>query len=82
MTPEQAHEIAREARAHAINLRADIKHAMTRIEMIRLTSLAIEADHLADAAERYANAPEIDIDAIYEEDAVQTAEQLRQAHSL
>jgi hypothetical protein len=35
------------AREHAENTRLDIEHAMTRMEHIRLTRLALEAEALA-----------------------------------
>jgi hypothetical protein len=39
--------IAAAAREHAENLAADIVHASTRIEHIRLTQLALEAERIA-----------------------------------
>lgn len=44
-----------EARSHADHLRGDIENAMTRIEHIRLTALANEAEHLARHLERLAS---------------------------
>jgi hypothetical protein len=51
-------EIATAARTHAHNLAADINNASTRIEHIRLTQLALEAERLADDIERIANVHE------------------------
>ncbi len=47
-------EIAAAARMHAANLAADIQNASTRIEHIRLTQLALEAQQLADDIEQLA----------------------------
>jgi hypothetical protein len=44
-------EITKAARQHANNLAADINNASTRIEHIRLTQLALEADRIATALE-------------------------------
>lgn len=48
-------ELATAARNHASNLAADINNASTRIEHIRLTQLALEAERLADEIERLAS---------------------------
>lgn len=48
-------ELALAAREHANNVAADIVNASTRIEHIRLTQLAMEADRLATELERIAN---------------------------
>ncbi len=45
-------EITKAAREHANNLQRDIANASTRIEHIRLTQLAFEADRLASDLER------------------------------
>jgi len=45
-------EISNEARQLAHNLTNDIKNASTRIEHIRLTQLALEAERLADKIEK------------------------------
>lgn len=45
-------EISHEARQLAHNLTNDIKNASTRIEHIRLTQLALEAERLADKIEK------------------------------
>lgn len=47
-------QLATEARAHAENLADDISNASTRIEHIRLTQLALEAERLAVHAEELA----------------------------
>lgn len=60
MTDEQMIEISMRARAHASALRDDIQNAQTRIEHIRLTALAVEADHIAHYLEIMAARPEID----------------------
>lgn len=44
-------EITKAAREHADNLQRDITNASTRIEHIRLTQLALEADRVATALE-------------------------------
>jgi hypothetical protein len=44
-------ELAALARQHATNMSNDIKNASTRIEHLRLTTLAIEADRLANLLE-------------------------------
>jgi hypothetical protein len=46
-------EIKTLAREHASNVHADIMNASTRIEHIRLTRLAIEADRIASELEKY-----------------------------
>ena len=48
-------DLAQAAREHATNVANDIKNTSTRIEYIRLTQLAIEADTLATELERVAN---------------------------
>jgi hypothetical protein len=48
-------ELATAARNHANNLAADITNASTRIEHIRLTQLALEAERLAVGIERLAS---------------------------
>ena len=48
-------ELALAAREHANNVTADIKNASSRLEHIRLTQLALEADRLATALEEAAN---------------------------
>lgn len=45
-------ELAKAAREHANNLQRDINNASTRVEHIRLTQLALEADRLAAEIER------------------------------
>lgn len=47
MTTEELTTLAVEARLHADNLTADIRNATTRIEHMRITRLAVEADTLA-----------------------------------
>lgn len=47
--------IATAAEEHARNLRADISNASTRIEQIRLTQLAVEAEQLAIQLRTFAN---------------------------
>ena len=49
-TPELA-DLAAAARIHAANARADIVNAQTRLEHIRLTGLAVEAEQLANRLE-------------------------------
>ena len=51
MNITELQEIARLARVHSDNLKADIDNAANRIEHLRLTRLAMEADHLATALE-------------------------------
>lgn len=46
--------LAEMARQHADNLTRDIKNASTRIEHLRLTTLALEAERLADELEKEA----------------------------
>lgn len=45
------YEVVAAARQHAANLTADIANASTRIEHIRITQLALEAQRLAEALE-------------------------------
>ena len=45
-------DLALAAREHANNLQRDINNASSRIEHIRLTQLALEADRLATDIER------------------------------
>ena len=52
MNITELQEIARLARVHADNLKEDIDNALNRIEHLRLTRLAMEAEHLATALER------------------------------
>lgn len=47
--------IAAAARTHAENLAEDITHASTRIEHIRLTQLALEAERIALMLEEQVN---------------------------
>lgn len=51
-------DIRNQARKHANNLQEDIKHASTRIEHIRLTTLALEAARLADNLDRFSDGVE------------------------
>ena len=51
VTPEAAALLRNAAREHANALTADIGNAMNRIEMIRLTRLAEEAQALADSCD-------------------------------
>jgi hypothetical protein len=46
------------ARQHADNLARDISNASSRIEHLRLTTLALEAERLAVELEQYAGVPE------------------------
>lgn len=55
MNITELQELARLARVHADNLKADIDNALNRIEHLRLTRLAMEADHLATALEGATN---------------------------
>lgn len=48
---EELQQIATDARQHANNVAADIANASHRLEHIRLTQLALEADRLATAIE-------------------------------
>ena len=48
-------DLAAQARLHADNLTADIKNAANRIEHIRLTRLALEAEQLATDLEELSN---------------------------
>ena len=43
------YEVVAAARSHAENVREDIGKSSTRVEHIRLTQLALEAERLADA---------------------------------
>jgi hypothetical protein len=45
-------QLALHARQHSDNMTRDIKNASTRIEHLRLTTLAFEAERLADTAEK------------------------------
>ena len=45
------YEIVTAAREHALNLREDIGKSSTRVEHIRLTQLALEAERLQEAIE-------------------------------
>lgn len=47
MTTDELAAVAAEARTHANSVQQDIGNATTRIEHMRLTRLAIEADQLA-----------------------------------
>jgi hypothetical protein len=57
MTPT-INELVEAARLHFFHLRADITNASTRIEHIRLTTLAQEAENLLTNLETYAAAAE------------------------
>lgn len=46
--------LAEMARQHSDNLTRDIKNASTRIEHLRLTTLALEAERLAEELELFA----------------------------
>jgi hypothetical protein len=46
-------EISKDAKQLAENISNDIKNASTRIEHIRLTQLALEAQRLSEKLERY-----------------------------
>jgi hypothetical protein len=50
--------LAEMARQHADNLARDISNASSRIEHLRLTTLALEAERLAVELEQYAGVPE------------------------
>lgn len=50
--------LAEMARQHADNLARDIKNASTRIEHLRLTTLALEAERLALELEKEAGIPD------------------------
>lgn len=52
--PLTINELIESARIHFDNLQADIRNASTRIEHIRLTTLAQEAGHLLTKLERFA----------------------------
>lgn len=47
MTTAELADLAAAAKTHAANARADITNAQTRLEHIRLTGLAVEAEQLA-----------------------------------
>lgn len=47
MTTDELTDIATAAKEHAVHARADINNAQTRLEYIRLTGLAVEAEQLA-----------------------------------
>ena len=49
-------EITRRAQEHATNLQRDIANASTRIEHIRLTQLALEAQRLVELLQELATA--------------------------
>lgn len=49
--------LAEMARQHSDNLTRDIKNASTRIEHLRLTTLALEAERLAEELEAEAGVP-------------------------
>lgn len=51
MTELTNQEIADLARQHANNMARDINNASTRIEHLRLTTLALEAERLAEVLE-------------------------------
>lgn len=55
MNITELQEIARLARVHSDNLKDDISNAANRIEHLRLTRLAMEADHLATSLEEATN---------------------------
>lgn len=64
MTSEQLKVLCAIARSHANNLRSDINNASTRIEHIRLTTLAIEADNLASSLENIRDGSDVHNDAL------------------
>jgi len=49
-------EVTASARVHADNLSRDIKNATTRLEHVRLTQLAFEANRLVELLEALCNA--------------------------
>lgn len=51
MTTSELDMLCSSARLHADNVRADINNASTRIEHIRLTTLALEAENIAHSLE-------------------------------
>lgn len=55
MSNDQLAFLTASARLHANNLRSDINNATTRVEHIRLTTLAIEAETLAATLESIRN---------------------------
>lgn len=60
MTAEEFAGLAAEARRHATNAQNDIRNASTRVEHLRLTALAIEADSIASRLETIAALPGIE----------------------
>lgn len=54
--PKTINELVEAARTHFDNVQADINNASTRIEHIRLTTLAQEAAHLLTDLEKFAAA--------------------------
>lgn len=57
MTADEFAGLAAEARRHATNAQNDIRNASTRIEHLRLTALAIEADNIARRLETISEMP-------------------------
>jgi hypothetical protein len=55
MSREQLLVLTTSARLHANNLRSDISNATTRVEHIRLTTLALEAEAIAASLESIRN---------------------------
>jgi hypothetical protein len=53
--PQELQEIVEAARAHLENLIADINNASTRLEHVRLTALAQEAENLYTELIHYQN---------------------------
>ena len=53
MSVEELELVAASAREHAAHVHADIRQAGTRIEHIRLTILAVEADKVASSLEAF-----------------------------
>lgn len=58
-TDTELRQAAASANQHADNLHADIKNAQTRVEHMRLTTLAIEARHLANVLTKLAERPDL-----------------------
>lgn len=58
-TDAELQQAAASANQHADNLHADIKNAQTRVEHMRLTTLAIEARHLANVLTQLAARPDL-----------------------
>lgn len=58
-TDNELVQAAASANLHADNLYADIENASTRVEHIRLTTLAIEARHLANVLTKLAARPDL-----------------------